>query len=104
MIRAAHLKCCCCSAHGPEGCRGADALIEVFKDKNLELLLKYSRVIFVESSLKAIKMLISALPCIRHLLFAFFLSHIKFPDIRSVMRKHYFKGILKCSLYKESFL
>ncbi len=30
-----------------------------------------------------------------------FLSGIKYPDIHSVMHKHCFKGILKCSLYKE---
>ncbi len=38
------------TARGPDGCRGADALIEVFKDKRLELLLKYSQVLFLESS------------------------------------------------------
>ncbi len=38
------------TARGPDGCWGADALIEVFKDKRLELLLKYSQVLFLESS------------------------------------------------------
>ncbi len=69
-------------------CLCADALIEVFKDKNLELLLKYSQVLFLESSqvwshfrstLKAIKMRLEfessahlcLAGCIRHILFAF---------------------------------
>ncbi len=34
------------TACDPDGCRGADALIEVFKDKNLQLLLNYLRVLF----------------------------------------------------------
>ncbi len=104
MIRAAHLKYCCCSAHGPEGCRGAYALLEVFKDKNLELLLKYSRVIFVESKSEGYKTDNLCLAVHQTPIVCIFLSHIKCPDIHSVMRKHYFKGILKCSLYKESFL
>ncbi len=31
-------------------------------------------------------------------------TDIKYPDIHNVIYKHHFKGILKCSLYKELFL
>ncbi len=93
-----------------------NALIEVFKDKKkkLELLLKYSRVIFLESSkvwshfrssLKSIKLRPSQVPIsalwVQTLFVCNYLSYIKYPDMHSVMHKHYFKEILKCSLFKE---
>ncbi len=60
------------------------AFTEVFKDKNLELLLKYSRVLFLESSLESIKIRLEcpSLPCGASDTFCLhlFLSYIKYPD------------------------